>query len=69
MTDPITSLVRRVLLAAECDERSEVRALVHAGPATSCAALGSVVAHVIATLSRDRKLVHTWLATSKGAEA
>jgi hypothetical protein len=69
MTDPITSLVRRVLLAAECDERLEVRALVHAGPATSCAALGSVVAHVIQTLSRDRQVVSTWLETPKGAKA
>ena len=69
MTDPITSLARRVLLATECDERSEVRALVHSGPATSCAALGSVVAHVIATLTRDRKLVHTWLEKPKGAKA
>jgi hypothetical protein len=69
MIDPVISLVRRVLLAAECDERSEVRALVQAGPATSCAALGSVVAHVIQTLSRDRKLVNTWLETAKGAKA
>jgi len=69
MTDPITSLLRRVLLATECDERSEVRALVHAGPATSCAALGSVVAHVIQTLSRDRKLVDTWLETPREAKA
>jgi hypothetical protein len=69
MTGPITSLARRVLLAAECDERSEIRALVHAGPATSCAALGSVVGHVIRTLSRDRKLVNTWLETPKGAKA
>ncbi len=64
----MTSLVRRVLLAAECDSSSEVRALVHAGPAASCAALGSVMAHVIQTLVRDRKLVSTWLETPKAAK-
>ena len=57
----MTSLVRRVLLAAECDDRAEVRALVHAGPAASCAALGSVVGHIVQTLARDRTLMSTWL--------
>lgn len=65
----MTSFVRRVLLAAECDDRSEVRALVHAGPAAACAALGSVIAHVIQTLVRDRKLMTTWLETPKAAKA
>jgi len=63
----MTSLARRVLLAAECDSRSEVRALVYAGPAASCAGLGSVMAHVIQTLMRDRKLLSTWLETPEAA--
>jgi hypothetical protein len=58
------SLLRRVLLAAECDDRSEMRALVYAGPAASCAALGAVVAHIIQTLAHDRRLVTTWLEPS-----
>jgi hypothetical protein len=59
----MTSLLQRVLLAAECDARSELRAMVHAGPAASCAALGSVVAHVLQTLARDRRLLAAWLET------
>jgi len=70
MTQPITSftqgavmtsLLRRVVLALECDPRSETRALVCTGPAGSCAALGSVIGHVVQTLGRDRRLLSSWL--------
>jgi hypothetical protein len=53
----VTGLLRRALLAMECDDRSATRALVSAGPVPACAALGSVVGHVVTTLVRDRRLL------------
>jgi hypothetical protein len=56
------SLLRRVLIATDdWDERSELRVLVGAGPAASCAVLGSVLSHVLTTLARDRRLMDEWL--------
>jgi hypothetical protein len=57
----VTSLVRRVVLALECDARSEARAFVCTGPIGACAALGAVVGHVLHTLGRDRRLLSSWL--------
>jgi hypothetical protein len=57
----MTSLLRRVLLAMECDERAESRAFAAAGPVASCAGLGAMVGHVVATLLRDRRRLTSWL--------
>jgi hypothetical protein len=57
----VTSVLRRVALALECDARSETRATVCTGPVGSCAALGSVIGHVLRTLRRDQRLVSSWL--------
>jgi hypothetical protein len=57
----VRALLRRVVLALECDAGSEARALVYTGPVGSCAALGSVIGHVVQALTRDRKLMSSWL--------
>jgi hypothetical protein len=57
----VTSTVRRIVLALECDGRSEARAMAFACPVASCAGLGSVIGHVLQTLARDRHLVSSWL--------
>ena len=58
----MSSLLRRVVLALECDPQSETRAFVCTSPVGSCAALGAVVGHVVHTLVRDRRLLSSWLA-------
>jgi hypothetical protein len=65
----VTSLLRRVVLALEGDAGSEARALVYTGPVGSCAALGSVIGHVVQTLARDRSLVSAWLDETVGTAA
>jgi hypothetical protein len=60
----MTSTLRRIVLALECDPRSEARAVACTGPVGSCAALGSVVGHVLRTLGRDRRLLSSWLERS-----
>ena len=57
----MTSLARRVVLAMECDPRSETRALACTGPAGACAGLGWVIGHVVRLLVRDRRLLASWL--------
>jgi hypothetical protein len=57
----MASVLRRVVLALECDPRSEARALTCTGPVGSCAALGTVIGHVVHTLTRDRRLLSSWL--------
>jgi hypothetical protein len=61
MTMTVTSLARRVVLAMECDQDSEARALACTGPAGACAGLGWVVGHVVRVLLRDRRLLASWL--------
>jgi hypothetical protein len=57
----MTSILRRVVLALECDEQAQIRAQVHSGPTACCAGLGAVIAHVTSTLLRDRRTLSTWL--------
>ena len=57
----MTSLLRRVVLALECDEQAQTRAQVYCGPTACCAGLGSVIGHVTSTLLRDRRTLSTWL--------
>jgi hypothetical protein len=57
----VTSTLRRIVLALECDPHSEARAFTCTGPVGSCAALGWVVGHVLRTLLRDRRLLSSWL--------
>ena len=65
----MASLLRRVLLAMEFDERAESRAFAASGPVASCAGLGATVGHVAAILLRDRKRLASWLDDRLGTTA